>query len=396
MKWLFVTTDYPWPLTHGTWLRLYHLSRTLCGEQDQHVTILTYKGCDEALQHYRQAGVDVVTGPWGPAARRGRSRTWLGPYVYDAELAGHLAEISGGYDVTVLVRPTALQYAPEAAASGCVVADLIDDPVLEMKRKLWRDVRPAPMTRQIKFQAGQRLYERRFAPWLDLATFVSRQDARSFASRLRNTAVAFVPNGVDAVSFAPAKNADDNGRAPSVTFLGNMEHPPNEDAALFLVNDIAPLIWKRRSETKFHIIGCNPSPRIRQLAGQNVEVSGYVQDVRPKLWDSTVVMVPMRIGTGVKNKLLEAWAAQTAVVATPLACQGVPARNGRNLLLGRSAADLADCAIRLIEDKSTRRRIARAGRATVEARLTWSASARRLRKHVTRALARSNGKMVPP
>jgi glycosyltransferase involved in cell wall biosynthesis len=87
----------------------------------------------------------------------------------------------------------------------------------------------------------------------------------------------------------------------------------------------------------------------------------------------------MRVGTGIKNKLLEAWAAGCAVVATTRACQGIPARHGQNLLQVDSPADLAAAVNRLIRDSDLRRRLGDAGRRTVLTHFTWPAAAERLR-----------------
>jgi len=145
------------------------------------------------------------------------------------------------------------------------------------------------------------------------------------------------------------------------------------------------LIWVREPGAKVVIVGASPPEAIRKFHGGNVEVTGWVDDVRPKLWQATVVVLPMRIGTGLKNKLLEAWAARRAVVATPRACQGVPARDGENLLLGRSPQALADAAVRLLRDAPLRGRLAQAGQKTVVTQFTWSAAADALRRGVGEA-----------
>jgi glycosyltransferase involved in cell wall biosynthesis len=109
-----------------------------------------------------------------------------------------------------------------------------------------------------------------------------------------------------------------------------------------------------------------------------VNVTGWVPDLRPLLWAATVVTLPMRIGTGIKNKLLEAWSAGAAVVATPLACQGVPAEDEQNLLLGRTPAELAGQIVRLIRQGDLRARLGQAGQALVRRQFTWAAMAQRL------------------
>ncbi len=385
MKWLFVTTEFPWPLAHGTWLRVYHLTRTL-RQQGDDVSILAIDGDPRGDEEFARNGVVVRKVSNAAPRRMGRSRRGPGPYGYDPLLARCLAEAAQGRDTVVLVRPDALQYAHEARSAGRVVCDMVDDPVLEEGRKLCKHVDPPSWVRRVGFLLSEYRHERRFLRAVDLTTFVSEEDARAFSRRNPDVRVAFVPNGVDASYFArpDAENSLDASQ-PTITFLGNMAHVPNHDAAMFLAHEIAPLVRRSIPHARLVIGGCNSSEKLRSCVGANVEVIGAVEDVRPVLWQATVVMLPMRLGTGVKNKLLEAWAAGAAVVATPLVCQGVPARSGQNLLLARSAKELAHAAFRLIGDETLRRRVAANGQEVARRRLTWSRAAERLRNQVVDA-----------
>jgi len=381
MKWLFVTTKFPWPLAHGTTLRVYHLTRALAAGGDE-VAVLAPAGDAEGLRAYAAAGVTLLP---APAALAGATAPSAGPYPYSPAMAEAVGAHAGGYDVAVLVRPAALPYAHRAGRAGCVVADFVDDPVLEEARRLRPTLRLRRLTRQVAFILGHRRGERAWLPAIDLATFVSDADATSFARR-RHCRVAVVPNGVDASHFArPASAPPPAASSPVVTFLGHLSHPPNTDAALWLLRRIAPRIRRGRPETRIVIAGACPPPEVRAAAGEGVTVTGWLDDVRPALWRSTVVMLPMRLGTGIKNKLLEAWAAGAPVVATARACQGAPAEDGDNLLVADSAAALAEAALRVIGARPLRRRLAAAGRAIVRRRLTWSAAAARLRRRAAEA-----------
>lgn len=379
MKWLFVTTEFPWPLAHGTWLRVYNLIKALISQGDE-VSILCRAGCSQGVQRYVQTGASVLQGPAGAAPRRGKSRCLLGPYVYDRPLARCVAESAGEYDVVVLVRPGTFQYAIEASAGRCVVADMVDDPILEERRRFWHDFGMGQVVQRGRFIIGEHRYERTFIGHVSSTVFVSEADAQSFSARHRSGRVVTVPNGVDTSYFERPSDAGENGNGrATLAFVGNMSHVPNADAAQFIVREIAPLVWQRIPETYFTIVGCDPPVSVRQLDGPRVNVTGTVDDVRPMLWQSSAVVLPMRIGTGIKNKLLEAWASSLAVVATPLACQGIPACDGENLMLGQTPEELAEAVVRVIEDETLRRRLADGGRQTVEDHLTWSIAAQRLR-----------------
>lgn len=379
MKWLFVTTKFPWPLTVGAWLRTCNMTAAL-RRYGEEVSLLSYEPDPEGADRYSEAGIKLLDGPTGVSPTKGPGRSLLAPYVYDKPLAAYIARHAAHYDLVVLMGIAALQYSYEASAANHVIADIADDPVLEESRKLWRDLRPMNWARRIRFLVGQRLYEKNCLGPVDLVTFVSEEDRQDFARRHADLRTALVPGGVDTAYFERPENEPSRPPSqPTLTFVGSMCHPPNQDAACYLINEIAPVVWKTHPHVRFRIAGHAPPPKVRALAGPKVEVTGYVDDIRPLLWQTTAVIAPMRIGTGVKNKILEAWAAGAAVAASPLACQGISAENERNILTGGSSQELARCAVRLIDDDSLRARIADHAHMTVRQHHGWSVVARGLR-----------------
>lgn len=376
MNWLFVTSHFPWPMTHGTWLRVYHLAEQLLAVGEK-VTVLSHQPDEQAEPAYRAIGAELSTVPGQQAPRRGRPRRAFVPYAFDAPLAAAVADQSPTADVVVLAGRSALQYAPEARPARVVLADMVDDPIREEAPRLWDDLGPRAFARRFLFLLGQRIAEKRFLPNVDLVSFVSSADQVSFLSRHPRQQTLVVANGVDAEHFTPPAGS---GRAepPTVVFLGNLGHAPNSDAAMYLLREIMPLIQKHRPDVRGLIVGTDPPSVLRDLTSAGAEVTGWVEDVRPFLWDASVVLQPMRIGTGIKNKLLEAWAAGAAVVSTPLGIQGTPAEPDRNVLLGQTPAELADQALRIIDDPALGDSLGRAGMETVAGQMTWQAMARRL------------------
>jgi len=369
MNWLFVITDTPRPVTHGTWLRVYHLGRALHA-QGERVGVLSYQAAPAEAAAYGAVGVELGLGPatYPPPAGRPGQPGW--PYPFDPVFAEQVRRRSAQFDAVILVRASALQYAPYASAAVYLVADFVDDPILPELRKMRRDWHPLRQLRRLKFLAEERRYERALLPAVDLAVCITEQDAACLARRSAGWNVRVVPNGVDADFFAPPSPPAESGPA-RVTFLGNLAHEPNLDAAWFLVRKIAPRLWRAVPDARVAILGPNPPPALRQWGDQRVEVTGWVEDHRPELWRSTVVLLPMRIGSGLKNKLLEAWAAGRAVVATPLAGQGLGAEPGRHFVLGRTPDELAARTVELLGDPARRAALGSAGRDLVRARFHW-------------------------
>ncbi len=383
MRWLFVTVDFPWPLIKGYCVRIYNLTRTLRLRGDD-VSLLCYPGDESQRQTYSDMGVEIIPGLTGQSRKKGKSRSLLAPFVYHESIAEILSNRAKEFDIIVLVNSETLQYAPEASDAKFVIANVADDPVLEIYRRMKHLYDPLKFARYTKFIIGHLIYERAFIKYINLLTFVSPVDADSFARRHPRADVCFIPNGVD-IEFYKRREycPPENFNSPSVVFPGNMSHPPNVDAAKFLINEVAPFVWQHREDVAFVLAGCNPSECVRKLADTRVIVTGFVNDLRPLLWSADIVAIPMRIGTGIKNKLLEAWASQSAVVATPHACQGIPARAGENLLIAESPYEFATHILTLLEDMNLRNELARAGRKTVESEMMWDNTIDRLYERIS-------------
>ena len=373
MRWLFATAE-PWPLTNGTGLRVYHLARCLAAEGDE-VRVLSDSREEGFFDAYERAGVSAVLAE-GPEAARG-SR-W-DPFDDHSALRDELNRQRGAYDVLVLAGPSALQYATSAGEEDAVIADVIDNPVLAVRRKLWNGANPLSWARRLRLIVELRRHIRRLGPRIDAACLVSEADAESFA-RLSGVANVFVsPNGVDLDYFAGGDSPDKPHDAGDVLFVGNMAFEPNHLAARMLLERVAPAVWQRRPGTRFAVVGPNPRPEVTRLAGPNAAVVGGVPDVRPYLHAAGAVCIPMTCGTGIKNKVLEAWASGRAVVGTPLAFQGLPARNGENAFVASAPRELAESIRRVLDDADLRARLGRAGGGAVADGFAWGQIARRFR-----------------
>lgn len=188
-------------------------------------------------------------------------------------------------------------------------------------------------------------------------------------------AVSVIPNGVDAGYFAPDPNVPrDSSR---IVFTGVMSYAPNVLAADFLARLVFPLVRAAQPAARLAIVGRAPAPRVQALAElEGVDVTGEVQDLRPWLVGSGAYACPMISGTGIKNKLLEAMACAAGCVATPLALQGLRVTPGQELLVGKTAEELADALLRVLEDDECRASLGRAAREYVLSEHDWRSVAR--------------------
>jgi polysaccharide biosynthesis protein PslH len=214
---------------------------------------------------------------------------------------------------------------------------------------------------------------------------VSDADSRNIARATGARKVETVPNGVDHEFFAPNPAIP---RLPAqVVFCGSLSFPPNQQAIVWFVEKCWDGIKAAQPDAKLLVIGKSPSadlkPRLEAHAG--VECLGYVDDIRTHILESSVSIAPMISGSGIKNKILEAWALGVPVVATPLAVRGLNHDAGQNILIGATPAELTRHCLAIMRDASLRERIGAAGRAYVVENYTWHRSRERFNAIVEQA-----------
>ena len=223
----------------------------------------------------------------------------------------------------------------------------------------------------IKAEASRLLkYENLIFDYFEKKTIISTQD-QSLIYHPDRKSIKVVPNGVDFDFFAPVKRVD---KTYDLVFTGNMSYPPNVDGALFLVHDIMPIVWRTFPNAKLLIAGAKPSNSITSLECDNVIVSGWVDDIREAYSDSTVFIAPMRIGTGLQNKLLEAMSMGLPCITTDFANNALGAVNEESILIGNSKDELAELVIDLLNNDDHRKRLSIAGREFIEANYSWNSS----------------------
>jgi glycosyltransferase involved in cell wall biosynthesis len=234
-----------------------------------------------------------------------------------------------------------------------VVVDRIDCTTLLN----WRSLKYARVGRETLSVLSQMRvnyrYERQLARDTTAVMVVGEEDARWMRriSGVRNISV--VPNGVRlGVEPDPVRHSSQ----PTVTFTGVMSYPPNVDAAVYFAESIWPRVREAVPDAVFRIVGRSPLPEVLSLAEyERVEVVGEVPDLRDELESAWVAVAPMREGAGIKNKVLEAWAAGTPVVMTSLATNGLYAGDRFADLIRDKPEAFADRVTRFLTDEGYRR-----------------------------------------
>jgi len=225
----------------------------------------------------------------------------------------------------------------------------------------------------------------------DAAICMTEPDARELRKFCARVPVHVVQTGVDLDYFTPAAQP---AALPRLVFVGAFQHYPNVDAMLWFCRSVLPRIRAAVPEVELSIVGSNPTAEVLELADiPGVAVTGSVPDVRPYMAESSVYIVPLRLGVGIRGKVLEAWAMALPVVATTVAASGLRCETGRDLLLADDAELFAAHVVSLLRDPERRARLGQAGRAAAERHYGWEASVRDLdalyRSYLSRGSARA-------
>ena len=202
------------------------------------------------------------------------------------------------------------------------------------------------------------------------ATTVSEEDRNALLDLDASANLHVIANGVE---------IPDEGGAPEegrMILFGNMDFQPNVDAAHWLVEEIFPRVKAHIPEASLVLAGSNPSPsvwRLGQLEG--VKVTGTVPSLVPLVQASSVVVAPMRLGAGVKNKILEGFAAHRPVVATDRALGGLHPQVQAATLTGNTPEALAGHLVELLTNPEKCKERATHGQGAVRNHHSWDAHA---------------------
>ena len=189
--------------------------------------------------------------------------------------------------------------------------------------------------------------------------------------------ITVLPNGVDLDYFQPDNSIYRESETLVVT--GKMSYHANVAMVSHLVKEIMPLIWTDRPNTKLMIVGKDPPRNMVNLSKHPaITVTGTVKDIRPYLQRATIALAPLTYGAGIQNKVLEAMACCTPVVATPLAVSALNLHHGQEILVSQEPESYAKSVINLLENPDYRYKVGQAGRKYVEEHHHWGVIAGQL------------------
>ena len=215
-----------------------------------------------------------------------------------------------------------------------------------------------------------RAYEMKTLQKCHACICVSRIDSEELQRFVPETPIFVVPNGVDTQYFDPSNKLTDQRR--DLLFFGNLGYPPNFEAILYFCHEIFPLIKKEQPGLSLNIVGPNAPNSIMALqANPGINFIGYVEDIRPYLWQAAICVVPLLSGGGTRLKILEAMAAQLPVVSTHIGAEGLQITHEKNILIADTPRQFAESVLRLYHQPDVAQKIALNGHILAKESYDW-------------------------
>lgn len=384
-KILFVTARIPYPLSHGGALRVFNLSREL-GRYNECYLACIGRGEPGALDALLEQGVykDIHV---LPVPRRCSSfkrffrssegdLNRLGRPAYFAYVAGKLQDIVHELEVEVVIAVT-LQMA-EFVVPLTGVSKIIDDydcVTLTMEREMSAAKSQASLTRRLMNRlqlARVRRQESGLTQLFDAVTTISPADheALGILNRQHRESIHVIPNGVDQEKNACTGVAEYEN---SIAFWGELSFPPNSSAVKYFYREVYLPFLKDKGIT-WYVVGKNADEEIQNMSRscKGIIVTGFVQCLNELVCKIPVMVNPMVMGSGLKNKVLEAFNLRRAVVSTSMGVEALTARDGVHYLAADTPGVFADNVIKLLKDRGLREKLGNEAAGLVRSQYCWT------------------------
>jgi len=219
-----------------------------------------------------------------------------------------------------------------------------------------------------------RRYEQKYCPAFDRVMTISEPDDADLRARNAEIRSVVVHQGVDTMYFSPHGGKEEQF---SILWMAAFGWLPNRDSFWWFVRHIVPSIVRRMPDAIIYVVGSHPPPEVLAFRHPNVRVIGFVEDVREYVDRCSVAVVPLRIGGGIRLKLIELFAMEKAVVSTSVGCEGLEVEHDRHLIIADGVEEFAEAVVRLLDDQGRRKQLGSEAASFVRSRYTWEQTARK-------------------
>ncbi len=375
---LWLKTELLHPIDKGGKIRTYHMLKELkrAGHRITYLTLDDGTAAGDARERAAEYCEELVVVP-----HHTRAKFSAGFY---AELAGNLVSplpyFMKKYESKGMRREIAERVKPDAF--DVLVCDFLQPSINvpdgvpcatvmfqhNVEAMIWKrhyEVQAHPLKKAYlrRQWLKSRAYEHAACRRFDAVIAVSVEDRETMRREYGVERIWDVPTGVDTEFFRPRGTI---GRKPhNLVFTGSMDWLPNEDAIQFFTKEIFPRIRQQVPDATLTVVGRNPYPSLIELGKRDpsVIVTGRVEDVRPFMEEAGAYIVPIRIGGGTRLKIYEAMAMEKPIISTTIGAEGLPVRDGEDLLLADTPEAFSDAVVRVVTNENVARELgARAAR----------------------------------
>lgn len=389
---LFLAHLLPWPLEGGGQIKSYHFLKALA--EDYEITLLAFirseaeRASVEPLRSLCAGGIELVVLPRGKGRDLSiavRSALLGKSFIVSRDDAAPMQEAVAKklsekrYAALHVDHLQMASFVPKDTHGAKVV---LDEHNVEYRiPQRLASTSKNPLIRAFGALEWRRLknFEREAILRADLTIAVSDEDRQVLQalSGARADTMTTVPIGVDTAYFG---EVDWNPGGKSLLSIGTMYWPPNVDAALYFYQEIFPKIRQQMADSTLCLVGPKPTAEIVALGDDPaVTVTGLVPDIRPYAERCGVFIVPLRSGSGMRVKILNAMAMGTPVVSTVVGAEGIDVTDGENILLADSPDTFANACVRVLNDPALASRLATGGRALMQRQYSWDTVGGQLR-----------------
>ena len=393
---LLLTPSLPYPPIWGFGIRVYQLIREL--SRRHRVTLLTYSRAEEdereniAVMREICAAVQVVPSPSLPGdKRREQLLSLFSPLSYQTSSLRSPAMQETLTRLLTTQHFDLVQVESSQLAGfnfGSSVPVILDEHNLEYEllQRLYQGER-APVRRLYNWAEFVKFRREEQACWRKASAclLTSGREEEILTGLLPGKLATTIPNGVDIEFYQPTPETPTE--PDSLIFTGLMTYRPNIDGAIYFVEEVLPLIHKTRPSVTLKIVGAGAGEEIAHLAGPSVTITGAVPDMRVHFAAAAVAIVPLRMGSGTRLKVVEGLAMGKPMVSTSVGCEGIHVRSEEHLLVADTPAAFAEAVLRLLSDPPLAETLSRQGRALVESEYGWGSIAGRLESFYAQVLA---------
>ena len=380
---IYLTSRFPYPINKGDKLRSYYQIKELSKSHEIHLISLSEKNISEkyiqALNKYCKSitiyKMNFFKRIYNLFKTFFNNKPFQVNYFYhysiQKRLNSKIAEIKPDYIFCQLIR-TAMYVKNNHTTAK--VLDYMDSLSKGMERRIKiSNIFMKPFV-IMEFQRLKR-FENLAFEFFNKHIIISENDRKEIAHNKKDE-IEIIGNGIDTNYFQKIETEIKY----ELIFIGNLSYLPNIEAANFISKEILPKLLEKLPKIKILIAGSNPSNRVIKLANKNIEVQGWVEDIRKSYSSGKIFFAPMTIGSGLQNKLLEAMSIGIPCITSELSNRSLKALDKKNILIGNSVNEYINHIISLLNDEKKRKIIGESGRKYVIENYNWKTANSKLLK----------------